>query len=187
MNYFNRNKILIGLVIFITIVNLASLGTMIYLQSSEDDYDRYEHHEYRDKDYYKDKRRKEYSCDKPVEFRNFMDSVRQNFKREVAPHAREIKVTQSAIMHELMKENPDREKLDSLANKAGRLHYHVKKNMIDVFMKRNRQSDSVEKKHLRRFYRHFMVKPHDRHMKKRRHDRHDHHDDYRKEGRRWKH
>lgn len=191
MSYFNRNRILIGLVILITVVNLASLGTIIYLQSSEDDNWR----DYRDKKEFFDRKKYNDRDGKPPfkseRFRNYMDSVRKNFRREVAPHARDIRVNQSAIMQELMKENPNRDKLDSLARQAGEMHYRIKQNMIDIFLERNRQSDSSEKEYLRRFYRHFMVDPsHGKHMKKRQHRHGDDDGNWRKEkrdGRRWKH
>jgi len=190
MSYFNRNRVLIGLVILITVINLASLGTIIYLESTEDN-DRWD---YKDKKEFFDRKDFDDRDKRPPfrteRFRNYMDSVRKNFRREVSPHARDIRMNQSAIMQELMKENPDREKLDSLARQAGEMHYRIKRNMIEIFMERNRQSDSSEREYLRRFYRHFMVDPpHERHMKKR-HHRHDHDDKHwregKREGRRWK-
>jgi len=182
MNYFNWNRVLIGLVILITVINLGSLGTMIYLQSNdEDDCDRYERSEYRNKKSYKDKDKESYF--KSEKFKDYMDAVREDFKEEVAPHAREIRGTQSAIMRELMKENPNQNKLDSLASKAGDLHYNVKKNMINVFMERNQQADSAEKEMLRKFYRHFMVESHEKDRKKRRYK---HDKDKRKQEHKWK-
>lgn len=179
MNYFNWNRVLIGLVIIITVINLASLGTMIYLQSNDkEDSDRYERSEYRDKKPYRDKDKRSYF--KSEKFRDYMEAVREDFRDEVAPHAREIRGTQTAIMRELMKENPNQNKLDSLASKAGELHYNVKKNMIDVFMERNQQADSAEKEMLRKFYSHFMVEPHEKDRKRHRYK------DKRKQDYKWK-
>lgn len=167
MNYFNRNRLLIGLVILITIINLASLGTILYLQYGQDDEKIVEIPDQRDEKTHPDQRPE--PPFRQEEFRSYMDSVRQSFRRQVRGPAREVRMTQSAIMQELMQENPDLQKLDSLAREAGKLHYRIKKNMIDIFMERNQESDSAEREYLRRFYRHFMVDPRDDHRRGHRH------------------
>jgi hypothetical protein len=148
-----NKRLIVGLIILVTVVNLASLGAIVYLRYYADglgDFKKPERFERPDR------------YDPNKETRLLFEEARQKFKAKIHPHARELRANQSMIMEELMKENPDKALLDSLAQRSGRLHATIRQNMTDVFIEMNRKADPEQQRHLRRFYRHFMMddRPH---------------------------
>jgi|GEM_PF-1514257 hypothetical protein len=150
MKYFTNKKLIAGLIILITAVNLASLGTIIY-------YTRYAagDADYPQKDRVLREKQDRYHPDK--EARQFFDEARSRFKARVHPHIEQIRKTQSLIMEELLKEDSDTVKLDSLAHASGEIHAQIKKNMTEVFLIMNEKATPHQQQHLERFYRHVMI------------------------------
>jgi len=160
-----NKKLLIGIIIIITLINLGSLGAILYYTYYEDNDQpttRTEREDYRS-------RHDKYRPDS--ETRQFFDKARTKFRARVHPHVEEIRETQSKMMEELLKDNPDRQKLDSLAEASGNIHALIRKNMADVFVIMNEEATPEEQKHLERFYRHVMIedKGPNRKHKQRRH------------------
>lgn len=149
MKQITKKRLIIGLITLVTLVNLASLGAIVYL--------RY----YADGSY--DVRRPSARVDGRKRFepdrqtRRLFDESRKQFFEKVRPVAKELHANQSMIMEELMKENPDRDLLDSLAQQSGILYATIRKNMTDVFIEMNKKANPQQKQHLKRFYRHFMM------------------------------
>lgn len=159
-----NKKLLIGIIIIITLVNLGSLGAILYYTYYENDDNptiRTEREDYRS-------RRDKYKPD--AEARQFFDEARDKFRERVHPHVMQIRETQSEMMEELLKESPDQQKLDSLAEASGNIHASIRKNMADVFLMMNEKASPEQRKHLERFYRHVMIddkgpKSHDKRRK----------------------
>ncbi|MDZ7778143.1 MAG: hypothetical protein U5L09_22250 [Bacteroidales bacterium] len=84
MKYFTNKKLIAGLIILVTAVNLASLGTIIY-------YTRYAtgDADYPQKDRALRERRDRYHPDE--ETRQFFDEARSRFKARVHPHIEQIR------------------------------------------------------------------------------------------------
>ncbi|HKK10096.1 MAG TPA: hypothetical protein VJ939_04630, partial [Bacteroidales bacterium] len=121
MKQITKKRLIIGLIALVTLVNLASLGAIVYLRYYADgSYDfrrpssRFEDHE-------------RFEPDRQT--RRLFDEGRKQFFEKVRPVAKELHAHQSMIMEELMKENPDGELLDSLAQRSGSLYATIRQNM----------------------------------------------------------
>lgn len=150
MKYFSNKKFLAGLIILITVVNLASLGTILYYTYLDEDTG-----DYRRSGREIRKEREKFHPDKAS--REFFDEARSRFRARVHPHVKQIRQTQSLIMEELLKENPDKTRLDSLAQVSGEIHAAIKKNMAEVFLIMSEKATPRQQQHLERFYRHVMI------------------------------
>lgn len=156
MKQITNKRLIIGLIILVTVVNLASLGAIVYLRYYTDgpgDFNRPDTVRY--------ERTESFNPDKDT--RRLFEDARRTFAAKTQPYARELRANQSMIMEELMKDNPDKALLDSLARRSGVIHATIRQNMTHVFMEMNRKANPEQQKHLRCFYRNFMMDDRPRH------------------------
>ncbi|MEA3504107.1 MAG: hypothetical protein U9R32_02810 [Bacteroidota bacterium] len=150
MNYFDKNRLIIGLVIFITVINLASLGTIFYMVTNRGA------REILPPPLIMEDRSFDGDRNEGVDFR-FMDSARARFRTQMMPLHNDLKRVQSETMVELRKANPDSVKLDSLAVESSLFYLQMKKKMINDFVRLNRRCNVGERQRLNRFYQRFMI------------------------------
>lgn len=152
MKYFTRRKLFVGFVILLTVINLASLSTILYITNNPPKEDGRFFSRNRDE-------RRNDQCEKP-EARKFFRELHAQFKKRIEPEAKRMKRTQSLMMNELIKDYPNRDLLDSLAQESGLLHTRIKRNMIDIFQEVNAEATPDEQKYLKAFYRKFIFEDH---------------------------
>lgn len=166
-----NKKLLIGIIIFITLVNLGSLGAILYYTYYDKD-DQPPFRTDREREDFRDRRDKY----KPnPEARQFFNEARDTFRERVHPNVMKIRKNQSEMMEELLKESPNQQKLDSLAEASGDIHAIIRKNMAEVFMQMSEKASPEQLKHLERFYRHVMIDdkgPKSRHKQRRHRNNH---------------
>lgn len=152
MNYFDKNRLIIGIVIFITVINLAALGTVFYMVTHNGVRERLPAPSIMEDEVCVGDRDRDESVDS-----RFMDSTRKSFRIKMIPIHNDLKRVQSEMMEELSVANPDSVKLDSLAVESSLFYLQMKKRMINDFVQLNRKCDVQERQHLNCFYKRYMV------------------------------
>lgn len=151
MNYFDKNRLIIAFVILITIINLASLGTIVFMMSHRNDS---EMPPPPPPEMKRDIMKKQST--NMSDFR-LMDSVRGDIRNKIMPIHYNLKRVQSEMMQELSEENPDTLILDSLAVESSMYYLQMKKSMIRDFVRLNRRCNPAERQRLNRFYHRYML------------------------------
>ncbi|MEE4198369.1 MAG: periplasmic heavy metal sensor [Bacteroidales bacterium] len=135
MNTVTKKHLIIGLIIFLVVVNIAALSTILYRnrnlpQPVDQDYIQFrqrveEQGMYR---FFRDELQLT-----PEQFNRFRE---MNEKNRTASRriARELHIQRVAMVEEISKENPDPGKLDSIAHEIGKLHYELKRNTFEHFL-----------------------------------------------------
>jgi|LZCG01.1.fsa_nt_gb hypothetical protein len=167
--------IIIWAAIAITLINLASLGTILYLSSQNSSLPENNREDFRQEIEKRPLVRQRHVNRDAM----LLDSARRVFHQKIRESQLQLKRNQSLFMQELMRDNPDTIVLDSLSEEAGSIHTEIKKNMARVFYELNQNADSAERSRLKRFYKRFIFdipqhpdeRPHYRH-----HQRHGHTD-----------
>jgi len=153
MNTQTKKHLIIGLIIFLVVVNIAALSTIIYRnrtmpQPLENDYVQFrqkvdEQGMYR---FFRDEL--QLSRDQYIHFREINEKNRQQ-SREIA---RALHNKRLEMVEEISKENPDNEKLDQIAREIGTLHYELKRNTYHHFIDLKELCNKEQQEHLQHLF-----------------------------------
>lgn len=126
MNFFTKTKVLIAVIIVLSAIIIAIIGTVGIHYLKQKKHASAEQKENTQPGRYMAKQLKL----TPEQIHEF-DSLRGKFHSDIDIIEKDIKSTSRNIMEEIMLENPNRAKLDSLANKFGQLQAQQKLMMIN--------------------------------------------------------
>ncbi len=152
MNTHTKKHLITGLIIFLVVVNIAALSTIIYRNRTtptiNDDYIQLrqrveEQGMYR---FFRDELQLT-----PDQFNQFRDINHQNMikSREIA---KQLQIKRVEMIDEVSKENPDKEKLDKIANDIGSLHYKLKRNTYNHFLELKDICNEEQQEKLQRMF-----------------------------------
>lgn len=150
MNFFTKNRILVGTVILLAAINLAILGTIGFHFLNE-------------------KQAVEGVAQRPNNYRMMTNELNltpeqekmfQNLRQEHSQQTREIRNKLSEhyrfMMRELGSPNPDRTLLDSMANEIALLHKSQQQATIDHFLKVREFCSPEQYQQLHRLFKRMM-------------------------------
>jgi len=162
MNFFTKTKILIGVIIILSAIILAMLGTMSYHRFESHQRDSRENRENRnDREIGENRQPGKYMAKQlqltPEQIKEF-DQLRNKYHSETDVIMKESRDISNKVMEEVFSDNPNKVKLDSLSKKFGELQSKQKQLMYEHLLEiRSKCTDSQQanfKKLLRKIENH---------------------------------
>ena len=153
MNTQTRKHLIIGLIIFLVVVNIAALSTIIYRNRTmpppvDNDYVQFRQNVDEQGMYRFFREELQLTQDQFIRFREINENNRHQ-SREIA---RALHSKRLEMVEEVSKENPDKESLDQIAREIGRLHYELKRNTYHHFMDLKEICNEEQQKQLQRMF-----------------------------------
>lgn len=150
MNYFGTKKILIWSLVILLAINISAIGTIVYfIYSGRQIFHR--EHVMKDPPHFLRERLK-----MDEDQGKWLTDHHMKFREETRVIVEQLKQKRQEMHTEMMQEEPDQQKLDSLIDEYGRLHANLKKETIDHFMEIKMNCSPEQREHLDQFLKELM-------------------------------
>ena len=162
MNFFTKTRILIGIIVILSAIILAMLGTMSYHRFESHRRDIRENRENRNDRALRENRQPGKYMAKQLQLTpeqiKIFDQLRDKYHSETDVIIKESRDISNKVMEEIFSDNPNKVKLDSLSKKFGELQSKQKQLMYEHLLEiRSKCTDSQQvnfKKLLRKIENH---------------------------------
>lgn len=152
MNIFTRNRIIVGIAILLTAINLAILGTFGFYHTRKQEYEPQQN--------VNSQRNPRKMIAREIDLTQEQEGKFETLHKDFVEETRENKAAlldqYNMIMRELDEKNPDRNRLDSLAREIGRLHFEQQQTTIEHFLSLREVCSPEQFKSMQRMFRRNM-------------------------------
>ncbi|MBI9033334.1 MAG: periplasmic heavy metal sensor [Bacteroidales bacterium] len=160
--WINKRENILKLIIVLTIINLAALGTMFYHMYLEREP---ELPDSRAREIYR--KELQLNPDQQMDF----DLLHDQFKNQSKEVVDQIREQKFLMIQELEKEEPDTIVLNRISEDLGMLHIQLKRSTYQHFLQMKKVCKPEQRKHLNRMYRNMIERPKDDTHRRGRHRR----------------